>query len=130
MREKFQKSLDVLSNALSPFTNILKNWYAKRYGKNADAKNLYFWAAENNYSIIRFNPIPTSKCLMIIPRNYYVAFEVEVISNSLKKGFHVAFLFDIISVTPVESEVGLSALEFKEAFRLEDGEVELYKSGF
>ena len=121
--DRQEKELDKALREPFSVTNILKNWYEKRHGKNADAKNLYDWAKANNRIIKRFSPISQFSCKVFTSGINYRPFEVEVIENDKLKGFHVAIKYSVLEVYPVDKEIGLDELVFKEAFRLEGDEI-------
>lgn len=117
-----EKELDRIVREPFSITNILKNWYAARYGKNADFENLYAWARASRRKITRFNPISQLKCRALVSGINYTAFEVEAAENNCLKGFHVAITYSVFQVSPEEAEVGLDALVFDKAFRFENDE--------
>lgn len=121
--ENREKELDRIVREPFSITNILKNWYADRYGKNADVKNLYAWARANNRIIIKFNPISQLRCRALVSGINYTAFEVEAAEGNRLKGFHVAIAYSVFQVAPEEAEVEPDALVFDKAFRFENDEV-------
>lgn len=121
--ESREKGLDEVFREPFSITNILKNWYENRYGKNAHAKNLYAWAKANNRIITRFNPISQYKCRVFTSGVNYRPFEVEITENNKSKGFHVAIKYSVLEVYPVDKEIKLDELVFDKAFRFENGKI-------